>query len=337
MALIASISRRELLVGATAATAQLATPAIVHAQPKALRIGVLLPRSGYMAPTGQASHRGAMIAPKVLADYGHRVELIHIDTESNVDAARIAAQRIINDGAHCIVGNVDSGGTRRRTGLRTAPCMVNVGAAPQITEQGFKFVARNFPHAGMLMETAFGSLRLKSPGSMPRRRSSYANDTFGQAQRNALDALFPRAGLPFQVVDHIAFDPRAGSFGGSHQDPRVQPRYRDGGHARQRRGQAHPRYGAPALPAEGDHLAWLLRNVRGGILKRSARSPTTRSSTCRGLIQSPRWLRRWKLNSSRRFRTSASRLNAFTSAPSKPCWSQPMRSRGQDTNEPADS
>ena len=150
----ASISRRELLVGATAATAQLATPAIVHAQPKALRIGVLLPRSGYMAPTGQASHRGAMIAPKVLADYGHRVELIHIDTESNVDAARIAAQRIINDGAHCIVGNVDSGGTLAVAQVceqRAVPLVVNVGAAPQITEQGFKFVARNFPHAGMLM------------------------------------------------------------------------------------------------------------------------------------------------------------------------------------------
>jgi hypothetical protein len=44
-------------------------------------IGVLLPRSGYMAPTGQGSHRGAMIAPKVLADYGHHVELVHIDTE----------------------------------------------------------------------------------------------------------------------------------------------------------------------------------------------------------------------------------------------------------------
>ena len=213
--LITSMSRRELLVGATAATAQLATPAIVHAQPKALRIGVLLPRSGYMAPTGQASHRGAMIAPKVLADYGHRVELIHIDTESNVDAARIAAQRIINDGAQCIVGNVDSGGTLAVAQVceqRGVPLVVNVGAAPQITEQGFKYVARNFPHAGMLMG---GGLRLiKSLLDVTKLDAKtavffYANDTFGQAQRGALDALFPRAGLPFQVVDHIAFDPRA--------------------------------------------------------------------------------------------------------------------------------
>jgi hypothetical protein len=68
-----SISRRKLLAGTTAATTLLAAPAIVRAQAKALKIGVLLPRSGYMAPTGQASHRGAMIAPKVLSDYGHRV------------------------------------------------------------------------------------------------------------------------------------------------------------------------------------------------------------------------------------------------------------------------
>ena len=83
-----------------------------------------------------------------------------ISTLSNVDAARIAAERVINDGAHCIVGNVDSGGTMAIAQVceqHQVPLVVNVGAAPQITEQGFKYVARNFPHAGMLMG---GGLRL---------------------------------------------------------------------------------------------------------------------------------------------------------------------------------
>ena len=213
--LMASISRRKASAGAAATTALLAAPAIVRAQAKALKIGVLLPRSGYMAPTGQGSHRGAMIAPKVLADYGHHVELVHIDTESNVDAARIAAERVINEGAHCIVGNVNSGGTMAIAQVceqHQVPLVVNVGAAPQITEQGFKYVARNFPHAGMLMG---GGLRLiKNLLDVTKLDAKtavffYANDTFGQAQRGALDALFPRAGLPFQVTDHIAFDPRA--------------------------------------------------------------------------------------------------------------------------------
>jgi branched-chain amino acid transport system substrate-binding protein len=37
----------------------------------------------------------------------------------------------------------------------------------------------------------------------------HANDTFGAAQRTAMDALFPRAGLPFQLLESIAYDPRA--------------------------------------------------------------------------------------------------------------------------------
>ena len=62
--LMISIPRRKLLVGMTAATTLFAAPAIIRAQAKALKIGVLLPRSGYMAPTGQGSHRGATIAPE---------------------------------------------------------------------------------------------------------------------------------------------------------------------------------------------------------------------------------------------------------------------------------
>ena len=155
-----------------------------------------------------------MIAPKVLVDYGHHVELVHIDTESNVDAARIAAERVINEGAHCIVGNVDSGWhDGHRSSLRAAPsaarCQRRCGTANHGT--GIQYVARNFPHAGMLMARASVDQDLLDATKLDakRRSSFYANDTFGQAQRGALDALFPRAGLPFLVTDHIAFDPRA--------------------------------------------------------------------------------------------------------------------------------
>jgi branched-chain amino acid transport system substrate-binding protein len=212
---IGSISRRSMLAGSAAATALIGAPAVVRAQAKALKIGVLLPRSGYMGATGQSSDRGAKIAPKVLADYGHSVELIHIDTESNVDAARVAAQRVINEGAHCIVGNVDSGGTLAVAQVceqRQIPLVVNVGAAPQITEQGFKYVARNFPHAGMLMSSSLRLIKdLLDVTKLDAKTAAflYANDTFGTAQRGALEALFPRSNLPFQLTELIAFDPRA--------------------------------------------------------------------------------------------------------------------------------
>src|SRR5262245_28212740 len=82
------LSRRALLHGAAATTALLAAPAIVRAQPAALKIAVLLPRSGYLAQAGQSCHRGALVADKVLADHGYRVELIHVDIESNPDVSR---------------------------------------------------------------------------------------------------------------------------------------------------------------------------------------------------------------------------------------------------------
>jgi branched-chain amino acid transport system substrate-binding protein len=37
----------------------------------------------------------------------------------------------------------------------------------------------------------------------------HANDTFGTAQRAAMDKIFPNAGLPFQLLDSIAYDPKA--------------------------------------------------------------------------------------------------------------------------------
>src|SRR4030088_1344791 len=105
-----SINRRRFMAG-TAATAALGAPSIVRAQAAALKIAVLLPRSGYLAQAGQSCHRGALVAPKVLGDFGFRVELVHVDIESNPDVSRTQAEKVINEGAHCIVGAFDSGCT----------------------------------------------------------------------------------------------------------------------------------------------------------------------------------------------------------------------------------
>src|SRR5882672_10277861 len=80
------VTRRTMSAGLGAAIAAGSAPFnIVRAQSSALKIAVILPRSGYLAPAGQGCHRGALIAPKVLSDYGYKVELMHIDCESNAD------------------------------------------------------------------------------------------------------------------------------------------------------------------------------------------------------------------------------------------------------------
>jgi branched-chain amino acid transport system substrate-binding protein len=212
----ASPTRRRVLTGgAAAAGAMMLVPAVVRAQAKALRIAVLLPRSGLLAQAGQSCHRGALVAPKVLADFGYQVDLVHVDFESNPDVARNQCERVVNDGVHCIVGAFESAATLAIAQVceqRQVPLVVNIAAAPPITEQGYKFLVRNFPTSGQL--TVNGLERIKAFVEATRAAPKtavflHANDTFGTAQRQAMDRLAPNANLPFRIGESIAYDPRA--------------------------------------------------------------------------------------------------------------------------------
>jgi len=209
------LSRRAVLAGAATTGAMLAAPAHVRAQASALKIAVLLPRSGYLAQAGQSCHRGALVAPKVLSDYGYKVELVNIDIESNADVSRNAAEKAINDGAHCIVGAFDSAAVLAIAQVceqRQVPFVVNIGAAPPITEQGYKFLVRNFPTGGMLVTNGLRLIKDTLAATKVSPKSAvflHANDTFGTAQRQAMDRLFPTAQMPFQLLESIAYDPKA--------------------------------------------------------------------------------------------------------------------------------
>ena len=208
-------SRRRVLAGAAAAATVIATPAVVRAQAKSIKLAVLLPRSGYLAPAGQSCHRGALIAPKVLADFGYSVELVHVDIESNPDVARNQCERVINDGAHGVIGAFDSAATLAIAQVceqRQVPLVVNIGAAPQLTEQGYKYLVRNFPTGGMLVTNGLKLIKELIGATHVDPKTAvflHANDTFGTAQRGAMDKIFPNAGLPFRLLDSIAYDPKA--------------------------------------------------------------------------------------------------------------------------------
>ena len=210
-----ALSRRHLLAGAAATTAVLGAPAIVRAQAQTLKIAVLLPRSGYLAPAGQSCYRGALVSPKVLADYGYKVELIHIDMESNADVARTQTERAINEGAQAVVGCFDSAGTLAMAQVcepRQVPLVVNIGAAPQLTEQGYKFLVRNFPTGGMLVVNGLKLVKEILDTTKLAAKTAvfiHANDNFGTAQRNAMDKLYPTAGVPLQLLESISYDPKA--------------------------------------------------------------------------------------------------------------------------------
>jgi branched-chain amino acid transport system substrate-binding protein len=211
------MKRRQFNKAIAASAALSAFPAYVKAQSRTLRVGVLLPRSGVQAGIGQDCHRGVQVAAGVLRELGlPELEIMNGDTESNVDVARSRAERLISEGAQLLVGAFDSGQTTAIAQVaeqRGIPLVINIAAAPPITEQGYKFVFRNFPTAPMILGDAFANqLEIFSlTGNAPNTAVfMHVNDTFGVAMQKGFTgvmAKFPQ--IPYKVVDTIAYDPAA--------------------------------------------------------------------------------------------------------------------------------
>ncbi|HTT10515.1 MAG TPA: ABC transporter substrate-binding protein [Burkholderiaceae bacterium] len=212
-----AISRRRFNLALAGAAATTAAPAYLRAQSKALKVGVLLPRSGVQGFIGQSCQKGADLAPGVLkAMLGVDLELMNADTETNVDTARTRAERLIQEGAQVLVGPFDSGAASAIAQVAEqhgVPLMINIAAAPQITEQGYKFVFRNFPTAPELVRNGLALIGdlFRVTGTVPRTAVyMHVNDTFGQANTKAIAAILPKLDfLPFKIVETISYDPAA--------------------------------------------------------------------------------------------------------------------------------
>jgi branched-chain amino acid transport system substrate-binding protein len=208
--------RRAVLAGTAAIAATFAAPAILRAQGGALKVGVLLPRSGIQAGIGQDCQRGVDIAGAILKSLGlPELTIIGGDTESNVDTARARAEKLIGDGAQLLVGAFDSGQTTAIAQVaeqKGVPLVVNIAAAPQITEQGYKFVFRNFPTAPMILRDAFEQQKeiFAIAGSAPKTVVfMHVNDTYGTAMAKGIGAVMPKFDMPYTIAEEIAYDPAA--------------------------------------------------------------------------------------------------------------------------------
>jgi branched-chain amino acid transport system substrate-binding protein len=75
-----------------------------------------------------------------------------------------------------------------------------------------KYLVRNFPTGGQLVVNGLKLIKdvLDATRLAPKTAVfMHANDTFGTAQREAMDHLFPASGMPFQLLESIAYDPKA--------------------------------------------------------------------------------------------------------------------------------
>ena len=193
-----------------------AAPAIVRAQGAALKVGVLLPRSGAQAGIGQDCFRGVELANPIFKSIGlPELEIMNADTETNVEVARSRAEKLIADGAQLLMGAFDSGQSSAIAQVaeqKGIPFVINIAAAPPITEQGYKFVFRNFPTAGMILGDAFANQKevFAETGVEPKSVVFlHVNDTFGTAMKNGVGAVMPKFNMPYTIKETISYDPTA--------------------------------------------------------------------------------------------------------------------------------
>src|SRR6476661_268424 len=195
------VSRRTFAagVGAAGLVAGTAPFNILRAQGGPLKIGVILPLSGVQAGIGQSCKRGADIAPALFKQIGYTqpIEIVVVDFETNVDTARARAERLIADGCNMLSGPFDSGAASAIAQVAEqtrVPFVINIAAAPQIISRGLALFTDIFAATGKTPSTAV---------------LMHINDTFGQANKAAIDRIFPTMNLPFKIVESIAYDPAA--------------------------------------------------------------------------------------------------------------------------------
>src|SRR5205807_10142076 len=141
--------------------------------------------------------------------------IMNADTETNVEVARARAEKLINDGAQLLVGAFDSGQTSAVAQVaeqKGVPLVINIAAAPPITEQGYKFVFRNFPTVPMILNDAFANQKevFEIAGKAPKSVVfMHVNDTYGTAMQGGIGGIFPKANMPYTIAETIAYDPAA--------------------------------------------------------------------------------------------------------------------------------
>src|SRR5262245_14306205 len=212
------VTRRSFAAGAGAAglLAGTAPFGVLRAQSGPLKVGVLLPRSGAQAGIGQDCQRGVEIAPAIFKELGlPELAIMNADTETNVEVARARAEKLISDGAQLLVGAFDSGQTTAIAQVaeqKGIPLVINIAAAPPITEQGYKFVFRNFPTAPMIVTDALNNQKeiFVESGVAPKTVVFlHVNDTFGTAMSKSLPDLLPKFNMPYTIKEAISYDPTA--------------------------------------------------------------------------------------------------------------------------------
>jgi branched-chain amino acid transport system substrate-binding protein len=222
----ARVTRRAFVRAAAAGAVLVGVPKPLRAQVKPIKVGLIHCVTGALAEPGQACRLAAQIAIDqinaaggVRSMSGARFEALLGDTQTKADVARAEAERLINAGAHILVGTFNSADTAAIVPVaqqRHVPFFVDISAADPITanvaksvregHQTTQYVYRNFPTGTLFGQRAvqyFNEI-FKEARVAPRRVVlMHANDLFGQTQARGFQTAHKAANPAWEIVDVI--------------------------------------------------------------------------------------------------------------------------------------
>ena len=208
------ISRRVLL-GAGAATVVLAAPAILRAEPAAVKLGILQPVTGALAQDGELGRHGAQLAIDEInaagglqALGGAKIEMVFGDARSNPEAATQEVERLQGEGVAAIVGGFASPiclAASQAAARYNLPYIVDVGVSDQIIKRGLTNTFRFAPGFGMVTSVALDNLvKLNDAAGKPDKTVVLVHEDglFGSGLAKLMQAELPKRG--FEILETIA-------------------------------------------------------------------------------------------------------------------------------------
>jgi branched-chain amino acid transport system substrate-binding protein len=203
-------------VGATTAIA--GVPTLLRAQAPEIKIASIQPVTGVISDIGIACRRGNQMAVDeinarggIKSMGGAKLKLLLGDSEAKEDVARSEAERLIKDGAVCLVGPFLSGNAMAIATLceaRGVPFVIDIAAADDITRKGYKYTFRVFVTTTKFADSMlFYMDKIMKEKSISKIRGVVTNtgDLFGRVQGATFIKALKDKKFPIEVLGHIEY------------------------------------------------------------------------------------------------------------------------------------
>jgi branched-chain amino acid transport system substrate-binding protein len=203
-------------VGATAAIS--GVPTLLRAQAPEIKIASIQPVTGVISDIGISVRRANQLAVDdinarggIKSKGGAKLKLLLADTEAKEEVARSEAERVIKEGAVCLVGPFLSGNAMTIATLceqRGVPFVMDVAAADDITRKGFKHTFRVFPYTTKFADAMLffmGQIMKEKNISKIRGVVTNTGDLFGRVQGAAFVKVLKEKKFPIEVLGHIEY------------------------------------------------------------------------------------------------------------------------------------